>query len=62
MGGGTVCLATADEGGMMVAYIQSNYAGFGSGVVVPGTGISLQNRGSGFSLGRGHPNEVGRCC
>jgi gamma-glutamyltranspeptidase/glutathione hydrolase len=58
-GGGTVCLATADEGGMMVSYIQSNYAGFGSGVVVPGTGISLQNRGSGFTLGRGHPNEVG---
>ena len=57
--GGTVCLATADEGGTMVSYIQSNYAGFGSGVVVPGTGISLQNRGSGFSLEPGHPNEVG---
>ncbi len=57
--GGTVCLAAADESGMMVSYIQSNYSGFGSGVVVPGTGISLQNRGSGFSLQRGHPNEVG---
>jgi gamma-glutamyltranspeptidase/glutathione hydrolase len=57
--GGTVYLATADAAGMMVSYIQSNYEGFGSGVVVPGTGISLQNRGWGFSLERGHPNEVG---
>ena len=57
--GGTVCLAAADESGMMVSYIQSNYSGFGSGVVVPGTGISLQNRGYGFSLKAGHPNQVG---
>jgi gamma-glutamyltranspeptidase/glutathione hydrolase len=57
--GGTVCLAAADEAGMMVSYIQSNYSGFGSGVVVPETGISLQNRGLGFSLTSGHPNQVG---
>jgi gamma-glutamyltranspeptidase/glutathione hydrolase len=56
---GTVYLATADASGMMVSYIQSNYMGFGSGVVVPGTGISLQNRGSGFTLEPGHPNLVG---
>jgi gamma-glutamyltranspeptidase/glutathione hydrolase len=56
---GTVYLTTADSNGMMVSYIQSNYMGFGSGVVVPGTGISLQNRGFGFSLQPGHPNLVG---
>jgi gamma-glutamyltranspeptidase/glutathione hydrolase len=58
-GGGTVYLTTADERGMMFSYIQSNYMGFGSGVVVPGTGISLQNRGAGFSLDPKHPNVVG---
>jgi gamma-glutamyltranspeptidase/glutathione hydrolase len=57
--GGTVYLTAADESGMMVSLIQSNYQGFGSGIVVPGTGISLQNRGSGFSLQPGHPNLVG---
>jgi gamma-glutamyltranspeptidase / glutathione hydrolase len=55
---GTVYLATADAAGTMVSYIQSNYRGFGSGVVVPGTGISLHNRGEGFSLVTGHPNIV----
>lgn len=56
--GGTVCLSAADASGMMVSFIQSNYAGFGSGVVVPGTGIHLQNRGCGFTTQSGHPNEV----
>src|SRR5688572_21584255 len=55
---GTVYLTAADESGMMVSYIQSNFAGFGSGVVVPGTGISLQNRGLGFSVKADHPNVV----
>jgi gamma-glutamyltranspeptidase/glutathione hydrolase len=57
-GDGTVYLSTADAGGMMVSFIQSNYMGFGSGVVIPGTGISMQNRGAGFSLEKGHPNQV----
>jgi gamma-glutamyltranspeptidase/glutathione hydrolase len=56
--GGTVYLTTADASGMMVSFIQSNYYGFGSGIVVPGTGISLQNRGYGFTLERNHPNTV----
>ncbi|MBI3715097.1 MAG: gamma-glutamyltransferase family protein [Betaproteobacteria bacterium] len=57
--GGTVYLTAADASGMMVSLIQSNYMGFGSGVVVPDTGISLQNRGHGFVLQAGHPNRVG---
>ncbi|HKI58398.1 MAG TPA: gamma-glutamyltransferase family protein [Trueperaceae bacterium] len=56
--GGTVYLCTADADGRMVSFIQSNFMGFGSGVVVPGTGISLQNRGAGFVLEPGHPNVV----
>ena len=56
---GTVYLTAADASGMMVSFIQSNYAGFGSGVVVPGTGISLQNRGAGFSLDPTSQNAVG---
>ena len=48
--GGTVYLTTADAQGRMVSFIQSNYMGFGSGVVVPEWGVSLQNRGYGFSL------------
>ncbi len=55
----TVYLTTADQDGMMVSMIQSNFRGFGSGIVVPGTGISLQNRGAGFVLEDGHPNQVG---
>ncbi len=57
--GGTVYLSAADATGMMVSFIQSNYAGFGSGVVVPDTGIHMQNRGWGFSLDPDHPNCVG---
>ena len=53
----TVYLCAADAQGHMVSWIQSNYEGFGSGIVVPGTGIAMQNRGSGFTLERGHPNE-----
>lgn len=56
--GGTVYLTTADENGMMVSFIQSNYHGFGSGIVVPDAGISLHNRGAGFTLETGHPNEA----
>ena len=55
--GGTIYLTAADENGMMVSFIQSNYMGFGSGCVEPEFGISLQNRGYGFSLQPG-PNQV----
>jgi len=57
-GGGTVYLCTADGEGNMVSYIQSNYMGFGSGLVVPGTGIALQNRGHNFSVDPSHDNCV----
>jgi gamma-glutamyltranspeptidase/glutathione hydrolase len=56
---GTVYLCTADREGNMVSYIQSNYQGFGSGVVVRGTGIALQNRGYDFSLDPRAPNALG---
>ena len=54
--GGTVYLSTADAEGNMVSLIQSNYMGFGSGMVVPGTGIALHNRGNNFNLNPDHPN------
>lgn len=56
--GGTVYLATADREGNMVSFIQSNYLGFGSGIVIPGTGIALQNRGVDFSLDSTHENAL----
>jgi gamma-glutamyltranspeptidase/glutathione hydrolase len=57
--GGTIYLTAADSSGMMVSFIQSNYMGFGSGVVVPGYGLSLQNRGHGFTLDESRDNVVG---
>lgn len=56
--GGTIYLTAADSSGMMVSFIQSNYMGFGSGVVLPEWGLSLQNRGFGFSLNADSPNVV----
>jgi gamma-glutamyltranspeptidase/glutathione hydrolase len=58
MSGGTIYMSAADQQGMMISFIQSNYLGFGSGVVVPDTGISLHNRGLGFSLDPQSPNVV----
>ncbi|HEY2916138.1 MAG TPA: gamma-glutamyltransferase family protein [Candidatus Limnocylindrales bacterium] len=57
-GGGTIYLATADGAGNAVSLIESNYMGFGSGVVDPATGIHYQNRGSYFSLDDDHPNVL----
>jgi gamma-glutamyltranspeptidase/glutathione hydrolase len=56
--GGTIYLSAADESGMMVSFIQSNYMGFGSGCVEPEFGISLQNRGHGFSTLMSGPNTA----
>ncbi len=56
--GGTIYLTAADAQGMMVSFIQSNYMGFGSGVVLPAYGVSLQNRGHSFSLDPDHVNVV----
>jgi len=55
---GTVYLAAADGEGDMISYIQSNYMGFGSGIVIPGTGIAMQNRGADFSLDPAHANAM----
>ena len=54
--GGTIYLCTADPQGNMVSFIQSNYTTIGAGVAIPGTGISLQNRGANFSLDEGSDN------
>lgn len=58
VGGGTIYLAAADKDGNMISYIQSNYMGFGSGYVVPDTGIALHNRGANFSLDENSPNCI----
>ncbi len=57
--GGTVYFAVADSKGNMVSYIQSNYQGFGSGIVIPETGIALHNRGKNFNMLDKHPNCIG---
>ena len=54
----TVYLTVVDEDRNVVSLIYSVFSAFGSGLVVPGTGITLQNRGTGFSLEPGHPNEL----
>jgi gamma-glutamyltranspeptidase / glutathione hydrolase len=56
--GGTIYLATVDGTGNAVSLIESNWSGFGSGVVDPVTGIHYHNRGSSFHLDAGHPNEL----
>jgi gamma-glutamyltranspeptidase/glutathione hydrolase len=57
-GGGTIWLGVVDQQGNAVSLIESNYSGFGSGIVDPATGISYQNRGSYFSLDSGHHNVL----
>ncbi|MGH7728681.1 MAG: gamma-glutamyltransferase family protein [Vulcanimicrobiaceae bacterium] len=57
-GGGTIAIVAADGEGRAISLIQSLYMNFGSGLVAPGTGIFLQNRGAYFRLEAGHPNEL----
>ncbi len=57
--GGTFCVVAADKDGMLVSFMQSNARGFGSGIVVPKTGITLQSRAQTFTDKVGHPNAIG---
>jgi gamma-glutamyltranspeptidase len=57
-GGDTIALVAADANGFAVSLIQSLFYGFGSGILEPVTGIVAQNRGAGFTLEPGHPNEL----
>ncbi|MCX6592951.1 MAG: gamma-glutamyltransferase [Acidobacteria bacterium] len=54
----TIYLSAIDKEGNIVSLIQSNYAGYGTGMVAPGTGFSLHNRGAGFELAAGKPNSL----
>lgn len=54
----TIYLTVADGHGNMISFINSIYGYFGSRVVIPGTGVVLQNRGSGFTMEEGHPNRI----
>jgi gamma-glutamyltranspeptidase/glutathione hydrolase len=58
VGGDTIYLSAIDKDGNIVSLIQSNYMGFGSGLVPPGTGFMFQNRGALFTLQEGHPNAL----
>jgi gamma-glutamyltranspeptidase/glutathione hydrolase len=57
-GSETIYLSVIDRDGMIVSFIQSNYSTFGSGLVAPGTGFALQNRGALFTLTPGQPNTL----
>jgi gamma-glutamyltranspeptidase / glutathione hydrolase len=54
----TIYLTVSDRYGNMISFINSIYGAFGSRVVVPGTGVVLQNRGAGFTMEEGHPNRI----
>jgi gamma-glutamyltranspeptidase/glutathione hydrolase len=56
--GGTAYLCTIDEAGVGVSFMQSNFGGIGSGISAGATGVWLHNRGAGFTLTEGHPNEL----
>ena len=57
-GGDTIYISVIDRGGNIASLIQSNFSGFGSGLVPPGTGFMLQNRGALFTLEENHPNTL----